>query len=180
MTLQEAFKRIKDPRRQQGKRISLEQLLSISVLSILSGHTGYRGIERFARVHEKALVKELGLKHPPPGRTTYWDILTRLDRKQVAEAFNHWAGVNNTGNKWISGDGKALGSTVKDACGKSQDFEAIVSLFAQETGIAIAVGHYRNKDKGGAEGGLIRYLCGLLKGKGATISLDALHCQKKH
>ena len=179
MPLQEAFKRIKDPRRKQGQRINLEQLLSISILSVLSGYTGYRGMERFARVHKKALIEELGLNHPPPGRNTYWEVLTKLDKTQVAAAFNTWAKDLSTKGEWISGDGKALRATVEDAHGKSQNFEAIVSLFAQSTGLTVAVGHYKNKDKGGAESGLVRFLCGLFKGQNAVLSLDALHSTKK-
>ena len=180
MKLCGAFIGITDPRRVQGRRITLSQLLSISVLSILSGYPGYRGMERFGRAHRGALTLELGLKHGPVGRMTYRDVLKEIDDAQLVSCFNRWALSFAPEGKWISGDGKALASTVSDPNGKGQDFEAVVSLFAQESGPTVALANYRNKDKEVGEGDLVRTLCGLLKGMGAVICLDALHTQKKH
>jgi len=79
---------------------------------------------------------------------------------------------------WLSGDGKALCSTVSDSHGENQNFQAVVSLFAHQSGLVKAVGQYENKSKESGEQGILRGLLCQLDKMGATLCLDALHCQK--
>ena len=76
----------------------------------------------------------------------------------------------------FSGDGKALGSTVKNAQAKNQEFEAIVSIFCQKSGLVYSLERYENNKE--SEINVIRFLIKELKGMGVTLYLDALHTQK--
>ena len=181
MTLFESFRDIEDPRRKQGQRLNLEQLLSMIVISYLCGKTGYRKIARFCRINKATFISELNLKHGIPSHVTFRDILTRIPDTQMVDAFNKWTSSNIRLNKktWISGDGKALGSTVSDSQGKNQDFQAIVSFFCQESGLTYSIAQYRNKSKEIGEMNVARFLIEELKYKGVIIRLDALHTQKE-
>ncbi len=79
---------------------------------------------------------------------------------------------------FFSGDGKALCSTVSDAHGSSQNYQAVVSLFSHEKGIVHKLGDYRNAQEGKGKCRLVEALVSELKTTGVLISLDALHKKK--
>ncbi len=64
--LRSYFKLLKDPRRPQGQRYSLENILTIVIMAILSGCQGLRGFTRFASSNEPELVSLFNLKHGVP------------------------------------------------------------------------------------------------------------------
>ncbi len=156
MTLQEAFSEIKDPRRPQG-----------------------RGISRFAKIHAETLSKELNLKHAIPSHVTFSDLLNRLDQQELINVFNKWASdfVPLEKGDAVSGDGKALGSTVINGQAKQQDFQAVVSMFCQKSGLVHSLETYSNSKE--SEINIVRFLTSKLKDMGITLFLDALHTQKK-
>jgi len=178
MTLYESLQSVKDPRRAQGQRTSKEQLFSMIIISNLCGHFGGRGISRFSKVHQEVMNEYLHLKHKIPSHVTFTDVLNRVDSKELIKAFNTWASyfVSLDKGAAVSGDGKALASTVKNAHKSSQDFEAVVSIFCQQSGLVRLVEQYRNAKK--SEISIVRNLLGDLKDMGLTIHLDALHIKK--
>lgn len=180
MSLEEAFGHIPDPRRKQGQRFTVPQILTMSVLSYMCGHGGYRGTATFCSVHAEELVAELGLKHGVPSHDTFWSVMSQLDTESLIEAFCQWSSglPGDIQGEWVSVDGKALASTVSDCHGSGQKFEAVVSLFVQESQLAVALGNYRNGQKSEGEGKTFRELLTLFKGKGIVFTADALHIQK--
>ena len=178
MSLYEIFKRIKDPRRKQGLRTNLPQLFCMIVVSNLCGYFGGRPISKFAKSHEHVFNTELDLKHSIPSHTTFSDILNRVDDSEMISAFNSWAAgyVPLRPMEAVSGDGKALASTVGDAQGPGQDFQAVVSLFCQESGLVRSLERYRNAKE--SEIDVVHLLIKELKDMGLTFYLDALHAQK--
>ena len=77
----------------------------------------------------------------------------------------------------VSGDGKALASTVVNQHGSSQNFQAVVSIFCHESGLVRAIGEYQNRKE--SEINIVRFLIEKLNGMGLVFYLDALHTQKK-
>jgi hypothetical protein len=179
MTLQEALLEVEDPRRKKGLRINLQQMFSMIMLANLCGYFGGRPVARFVKYHEKALSEELNLKHRVPSHVTFSNLINRIDQNQFIFAFNKWASsyVSLKKGELVSGDGKALASTVSDKHGKNQDYQAIVSLFCQKSGLVHSLGEYRNGKK--SEIGIVTFLVKKLKNMGITLFLDALHTQKK-
>ncbi len=180
MTLIESLSELEDPRRGQGLRTDLEQIFYMTIISYLCGHTGYREISAFCKSEEKLFVKELSLRHGIPSHVTFWQVLTHVSDNDLVKCFNKWSKdyVPLENGTWVSGDGKALGSTVINPNGSNQDFQAIVSLFSEESGLVYALEAYRNKTKEVGEAKVARYLINQLNGMGVTFTLDALHTQK--
>lgn len=179
MSLYTEFEKIKDPRRKQGLRTTLPQLFCMITISNLCGHLGGRGVARFTTYHSNTFTKALDLKHKIPSHVIFSDILNRVDSEELIIAFNNWTKdiVRLKKGSSISGDGKALSSTVNHQHGTHQDFEAVVSIFCQETGLVYAIEQYRNKKK--SEIHIVQFLLKKLKDMGVVIHLDALHAQKK-
>ena len=179
MTLLESLSTIEDPRRSQGKRISLEQILLMSILSYCCGITGYRGIARFCKAHNDLLVSELGLKHPVRSHVTFFSVLSELPEHQLITAFNAWADdFMEQKGPWLSADGKSLCSTVEHTHGQGQNYQAVVSLFCQKSGLIHSIATYKNKSKE-SEISLVEHLISEFKVKGVVFTFDALNTQKK-
>lgn len=178
MTLIEAFNGLADPRRAEGRRSSLGQIFSMVVVSNLCGYLGYRPVAKFCKANESVMVDALGLKHGVPSHVTFRDLLQRTDSKKLIEQFNAWSAfyVPLEAGDWISGDGKALGSTIENMHDSGQDFQAVVSMFCQQRGLVRVIGEYRNAKKSEVE--VLRNLLQHLKDAGAIIRTDALHTQK--
>jgi len=178
MSLYECFQQVKDHREASGLRNPLPALLCMIVMSYLSGHSGYRATARFMKGNRGEFMEMFELKHPPIGHTQLRTIMQELDFQSINQAFFKW--INNfvsiKKGEWLSGDGKSLASTVKDAHGKAQDFELMVRLFSQKLEIVTHSSTTKNKT------GELKAMQNLLQGlesKGVIITLDALHCQKK-
>ena len=180
MSLYEAFSSLQDPRRAQGRRITLPSLLSICVLGYLCGYRGYRGIARFGNAHSELLCEKFGLSHGIPSYVTFREVLQKFPDTALISAFTGWIeGFSLPQGSWLAGDGKVLGSTVSSSQSSAQNFTSVVTLFAQESGIAHRISTYQNKEKGQGEQACLRHLLQELKGMGAIITADALHAQKK-
>jgi len=74
--------------------------------------------------------------------------------------------INGQG-ELVSGDGKALGSTVENAKNGKQTFTAIVSLFCQKSGLVHSLKQYQNAKK--SEINIVRFLIKELNAKGLTL-----------
>jgi hypothetical protein len=178
MSLEECFKQVEDPRKASGLRFPLPALLSMMVMSYMSGNTGYRASAKFMEGNREEFTQMYGLKHGTPGHTQINTIHKLLDFEQINQAFFKWINsfVAIEAGEWLHGDGKSLKSTVKDSHSSEQDFELMVRLFAQKLGIVIQSGRTRNKS---GEGPALQQLLQQLEHKGVIVTLDALHCQKK-
>jgi hypothetical protein len=179
MTLIEAFLTVKDPRRAEGCRTSLEQIFSMVIISYLCGYTGYRPVATFSKSYEDLFTEELGLKHPVPSYVTFRDVLMRTNEKELINAFNNWASsyVPVEPGDCVSGDGKSLRSTLVSYDNNDQDFQSVVSLFCQNSGLVAKIATFRNKKK--SEIDVALEVLNLLKTSNLFIRLDALHTQKK-
>lgn len=177
MTLNSFFTSLPDPRRSQGQRYVLSDVLWIIFLGISCGYVGYRSLHKFAKANESYFKEVLCLKHGIPSHVTIRQILTDLDRAKVKQQFADWCKTQDlSALDWVSGDGKSLKSTLSSYSESTQDFCVIVSFYLQKTGLTYLISEFRNKKIG--EAALVRELLPSLKDKGVIITLDALHTQK--
>ena len=178
MSLYEVFETVSDPRRKEGLRTTLPQMFCMITLSNLCGHFGGRPVARFAKAHEDTFTEALHLRHGVPSHVIFSDVLNRVDSKELINAFNKWASTFVPVEQYesVSGDGKALASTVTHHGNTNQDFEAVVSIFCQKSGLVRAVDQYRNSKQ--SEINVVRFLIEQFNGMGLTFHLDALHAQK--
>jgi len=178
MSLYECFKSVEDPRQLSGLRNELPALLCMLTMSYLSGNTGYRATATFMKGNKDSFMSMFDMKHPPLGKTQLRTVLQSLDFTSINKAFHKWMNnfVSIEQGEWLSGDGKALGSTLRDAHGNAQEYELMVRLFAQKLGI---VTHTNTTKSKASELKAMQDLLKTLEAKGVIITLDALHCQKK-
>jgi len=178
MSLQACYEQLIDPRKSSGLRTPLPELLCMITMGYLSGRSGYRGIGTFMKENKEELMELFQLKHPPIGKTQLRTILQRLDFSAINRAFFQWMNdfVIIEQGEWLSGDGKALASTIKDAHGNAQEYELMVRLFSQKLEV---VTHSATTKSKATELKAMQSLLATLESKGVIITLDALHCQKK-
>lgn len=177
-SLVSCFAQIKDPRRKQGLRTTLDQIFSMVVISYMCGYTGYRGVSRFCKSYESVFGSALGLRHPVPSFVTFRQVLMNVDDQELIKAFNEWTSefVPLEEQEILSADGKSLKSTVVHYSEEDQDFVSVVSFFSQHSGLVALIQGFRNKSK--SEVQVVVDLLDALKTKGLVLSLDALHTQK--
>lgn len=181
MTLIEALQTIPDHRRGAGQRYPLWMFLLLIILGTMSGYRGYRGLSRFMQRHQAHLAERLGLPRSQlPSYSTIRRLLLEIDFNAVADAFNQWAqhaGLVQAGND-CAVDGKSLKNTLSDPFEAQQNFVNVVSVFQLEQGLVVGQSAFENQHQSEIKG--VYDLLEKLHLSGVTISLDALHAQKKH
>ncbi len=178
--LGEFISMLDDPRRSQGQRHSLYNVLSIVIMAIISGHQGFRGFERFANANALELTQALNLQHGVPTYQTFYTILTRLGSQLSGNKFIDWARAYHAewSDEFISLDGKAVKSTVNGGNTGLQNFSAAVSAFGQQSGLVYGTQPFENRGSGG-EVEALRKLVQELGLQDRVFTMDAAHTKKK-
>lgn len=180
MTLIDALKTIPDPRRGAGQRYPLWAFLLLIILGTMSGYRGYRGLARFMQRHQGHLSESLGLRRPHlPSYSTIRRLLNEIDFHAVAQVFNQWAkaaGLIPAGAD-CAVDGKSLKNTLTHAHDAQQNFVNVVSVYNLGQGVVVGQAVFENQLE--SEITVVYELLKQLHLSGVTISLDALHAQKK-
>jgi hypothetical protein len=181
MSLEELFSGIVDPRRGQGRRTQINQIFCMVTISYLCGYYSYRQMASFCKSYEGLFRKQLGLKHAIPSYVTFRDVLTRVNQEALIAAFNAWCAdfVSLPTGSALSGDGKSLNSTLTHKNMPKQDYQSVVSFFAQQSGMVTMIAARRQNVKGASEIQAVQAMLNELKDKGLIICLDAIHTQKK-
>ena len=176
----ELLKELKDSRRDQGKMHSLEMIITIALMSIMSGYTSIRSMSIFAQTHKKDLCDLFKLKSKKrriPSEKTIWRALTKIDFKNFSNIFYKWSKERldiKQGN-WLSLDGKCIGGTVTNSHNSFQDFISIVSVYSQRSKQILHLDQLSNKKEN--EILTVKNLIKMLDLKKVVFRMDALHCQ---
>jgi hypothetical protein len=179
-SLIDSLREVPDFRRSQGQRYPLESALTMIIMAIMSGRYGYREIGMFLKVNRQELIESLALDKPMvPSHVTVRTLLRGIDFQALCQSFCAWARqhVEITADEVFSIDGKALGSTVTQQPTSQQEFICLVSLYSQRQGSVLSLARYNNGHR--SEIPTVTELIAALDLTGVTLSLDALHCQKK-
>ena len=168
MNLIHFVSKLEDTRRSQGQRYKFSSLILTCILGHCCGHSGGREIARFARANKEVLQTHLSYKDKMPSHVTFQYFLNSIDHEKLLGAFNAWvredSGITPSALDTLSGDGKALRSTVSDVNDTNQKFTQIVSLFLTKLGVTLCLQDFENEKKGEAE--ILRLLLQELKKKG--------------
>jgi hypothetical protein len=171
---------IPDPRRAEGKVYKLAYVLLFSILAGVTGGNSYRSIETFISVHRRRLNAAFGLRWKrAPAHTAIRYILVHLDPKAVEQAFRRHAaglldGATETAKRTIALDGKVL----RGSFDNFRDRKAVQLLHAFDTKAGLVLAHIDIDEKSN-EIPAAQQLLGELNVAHSTVTLDALHCQKK-
>jgi hypothetical protein len=171
---------IDDPRRAQGQRHTLENLVIIIIMAILSGYQGIRGFARFAQSNEKELIEVLQLKHGVPCYYTFQVLFVAINAQVLAQKFTQWMSQYQAqlADTFLSLDGKVVKSSVNGGNTALQNFVSVVSAFGHQSGMVYGMKSFEN-----GKSGEIQALRDLVSDLGLTdkvLTIDALHTQKKH
>lgn len=112
-SVMERLRQVSDPRRRQGRRYHLAGLLGMLVLAAIHGEGSLRGMWLWCRAHWERLAQAFDLwEHPkPPAYATLWNLLSRLDAKELGRALSGRMEGEETA---ISMDGKTLRGSKRD------------------------------------------------------------------
>lgn len=172
------FSSLEDPRRGQGMRHQLSDVLTIVVMAILSGHQGLRGFTRFAKANARELTEELNLKYGVPCYSTFRDVLAGLEEQLLAQKFIQWVKtyVSANADSFIALDGKAIKATTHGGNTELQNFVSVVNAFGHDSGLVYGMKAFENKK--GNEPEALRNLVQQLGLKDKVFTMDALHTKK--
>ncbi len=183
MTLLDHLATVPDPRRGQRRRYPLPQMLAITIRAMMSRHHGYRPTERFLRDNADDLRHLLDWpRQAMPSNVTLRAVLQALDFEALSAAFRAWAAERLPDGEVLAVDAKAVRSPFAGGGTEDQDFVALVSAYGVRSGLVASATAYRNGQTSevAAAQDLIADLAAALDLSGKTVTLDALHCTKKH
>ncbi len=173
---------VPDPRRAQGQLYRLPHVLLFSILAIVTGCNSYRGIVTFIDVHRRRLNAAFGLKwRRAPAHTAVRYILQGLDPAGVEAAFRRHAALLQAARATPGQGSIALdGKTLRGSFDRFNDRAAAQVLSAFATDTALVLAHVDVAEKSNEIPAAQTLLAELGVAPGTIVTLDALHCQKKH
>jgi predicted transposase YbfD/YdcC len=171
---------VPDPRRAEGKLYELPYVLLFSILAVVTGGNSFRSIETFIKVHHDRLNTAFDLRWKrAPSHTAIRGILKGLDPREVERVFRqHAVGLLNAtadpSRRTIAIDGK----TLRRSFDNFNDRKAAQILHAFDTDAGLLLAHIDIEEKSN-EIPAAQQLLGELDIARCTVTLDAMHCQKK-
>lgn len=171
----EYFDDLDDPRLETKIHHPLLSVLMIAVLGVLCGAEGWADLAIFAKAKHPFLATFLDLPHGPPRKDTFRRVFEALEPNAFRGCFLRWIGdlVGSLAGKQVAVDGKTLRAALahRDALPLHLVHAWVVdngALFAQVAGWGK-----------GQELGALPDLLRLLDVRGATVTIDALGCQRE-
>ena len=170
------FSDLPDPRRAQGRRHKLTDILAISLCAVVCGADDFTEIEAFGETREAWLRQFLELPHGIPSHDTFGRVFAALDPEAFGRCFMSWVrGVASLSEGAIvSIDGKAVRRSY-DAAANCPAIK-LVSAWAREQ--RLTLGQVKVSE-GSNEIRAVPELLRALAIKGCVVTADALNCQKE-
>lgn len=168
------FGDLEDPRRAQGTRHRLLDIIVIAICAVICGADGWQDVETFGRAKQDWLGSFLELPHGIPSHDTFGRVFTRLDPEQLEACFRSWiaAVFAPSEGQVVAVDGKALRRSHDSSCGKA----AIHMISAWATCDELVLGQLKVDDKSN-EISALPALLRLLDLEDCIVTIDAMGCQ---
>ena len=170
------FMQMPDPRR-ANRRHKLIDILTIALFAVVCGADGWVGVAQYAKAKFDWLKTFLELPHGIPAHDTFGDVFARLNPEAFERCFREWMAsmVQLAGGKLVAIDGKSLRRSFEHGWDKS-GMAHMVSAFVEVNHMVFAQVKTEGK---GQELSAIHKLLEVLDLEGATVTIDALGCQKE-
>lgn len=171
----EYFAELADPRGGQGRQHLLSDMIAIAICAVVCGADDWSEIADFGRAKEGWLRTFLQLPHGIPSHDTFGRVFAVLAPKGLERCFAAWIKglAGRGGARHVAFDGKALRRSFDRASKKA----AIHMISAWVTEAQLVFGQLATEAKSN-EITAIPQLVELLDLKGATVSIDAIGCQR--
>jgi len=170
------FSDIKDPRINRQKTHQLQDIFFITLCGVICGADNWVMIEEFGKSMEAWFTEQLGLQHGIPSHDTFGAVFAAIDSEQFSLCFSRWAAdlATLSGGEVIAVDGKTVRRSVDKASKKAAIH--MVSAWAEQNHLVLGQTKVDTKSN---EITAIPNLLKQLDITGATITIDAMGCQKK-
>jgi predicted transposase YbfD/YdcC len=174
-SIREHFAALPDPRRAQGKRHRLSDMIVIAVCAVICCADSWSDVADFGNAKRKWFETFLDLPHGIPCTDTFERVFARLDPDAFERCFMGWteALVGSSRGKLVAIDGKKIRRSFEHAWDHSTATH-LVSAFVHEN--ATVLGQL-SVDCKANEIVAIPKLLELLDLTGATVTIDAMGCQ---
>jgi predicted transposase YbfD/YdcC len=168
------FENLTDPRVDRGNNHNLLEMVFLALTAVLCGAQGWADVERFAKSKIKWFRRYLRLKNGVPSHDTFGRVFARLDTGEFLTAMHAWvdAFAGSLRGQGIAIDGKTLRGSFDRAAG--QTALHTITAFACNTRVCL---RQMSVDEKSNEIPAVPKLLKLLELSGATVTLDAMHCQ---
>ena len=170
------FVDLTDPRVDRGKNHSLKDLVGLALCGTICGADTWADIERFALNNIEWFRQFLELEYGVPSHDTFSRVFSRLDTEEFGKCIAGWIKEWNLSveGSTVAIDGKTLRGSHDRANGQGPLH--IVNAWANE--LKICLGQI-GVDSKSNEIPAVQQLLEMLELKGAVVTMDAMHCQKK-
>lgn len=171
----EHFEELADPRIERTKKHKLLDIVILSICAVIAGAEGWEDIEEFGKQKEEFFKRFLKLPNGIPSHDTISRVFRLIKPAEFRKCFLSWTQSlqDKLGLKHVAIDGKTLR--------RSHDRKSmkgalhVVSAWCTENGLVFG---QEAVDAKSNEITAIPKLLELLDLKGATVSIDAIGCQK--
>ena len=170
------FEDLPDPRG-RNKLHKLTDMLVIAICAVICGADGWEDVALFGRAKQKWFRTFLELPWGIPSHDTFGRVFARLNPDAFEACFVAWIAslAECTAGRLIAIDGKAIRRSFEHAWDKS-GMAHLVSAFVGSS--QMVFGQCKVEDKSN-EIVAIPKLLELIDVKGATVTIDAIGCQKQ-
>lgn len=173
LRIHEHFVTLRDPRVERTKRHALMDIVVIAILAVIAGADGWDDIELFGDARCAWLKTFLKLQSGVPCADTFRRVFAALDPEQFQRCLLAWMSELADGlcGKLVAIDGKTARGSFGDGHGPLH----LVSAWVAENSLVLAQIAVEDKSN---EIVAIPRLVELLDLRGATVTIDAMGCQK--
>ena len=168
------FAAVPDPRIARSQLHPMTSILVLSLLAVVCGADSFVAIELFGKRKRTWLETFLDLPNGIPSHDTLGRVFAMLDPKGLADAFRGWMSevAQLTNGGLVAIDGKTLRRSFRT---RGSGFVHMVSAWSAENRVVLA--QVKTEEKSN-EIAAIPQLLELLHLKDATVTIDAMGCQK--
>ena len=172
--LRKVFSAVEDPRSRRSTHALLEMIF-IAVAAAICGCNSWTDVELFGKRKLSWLRRFLKLENGIPSHDTFCRVFNLLNEDQMCRALVCWLeiiGATSEG-RHIAIDGKSLRKSFDTATGTAMLH--LVNAWCTDKGICFG---QHSVEEGSNEIAAVPKLLELIDINGATITLDAMHCQQ--
>ena len=177
MQLLRIFRDLPDPRMIGKVTHKLHDILVVTVCAVICGLEHWTQIEDFAKANEDWFKTFLDLSNGIPSHDTFGKVFSVLDPDQFEKSIQEWIHAlvgSSTKGKHIAIDGKTVRKSFDRASSKSAIH--MINAYVHENHAVF--GQLKVDDKSN-EITAIPKLLSMLQLKEATVTIDAMGCQRK-
>ncbi len=169
------FKDIKDPRIERNKLYPIEEIWLVTICAVICGAEGWSDLSLFGNKKIDYLKTILPFNNGIPTDDTFRRFFRDVDPGEFKGCFLNWIqSLQDKNPELVAIDGKTLRRSYNNA--ENKNAIHMVSAWCGEQ--AMVLGQFKTEEKSN-EITAIPQLLDLLSIESATITIDAMGCQKK-